>query len=121
MKNRIWLSVDTDDFQYLPSVQGHKSRSKGKSIDLAKYNPSENLIQGFAGFRLWMNTNDFPVTIFVISSQLENEKFRTLLSDVIEEFPDRITLAAMVMITDLGPLLNQTLRNFRQCWKNRIN
>lgn len=92
MKNRVWLSVDTDDFQFLPSVQGHKSRSKGKSIDLAKYHPSETLIQGFAGFCLWMKTNDFPVTIFVISSQLENEKFRTLLSDIIEEFPDRITL-----------------------------
>ena len=50
MKNRVWLSVDTDDFQYLPSVQGHKSRSKGKSIDVANYHPSETLIQGFAGF-----------------------------------------------------------------------
>ena len=39
MKNRVWLSVDTDDLQYLPSVQGHKSRSKGKSIDLANYHP----------------------------------------------------------------------------------
>ena len=68
MKNRVWLSVDTDDFQFLPSVQGHKSRSKGKSIDLAKYHPSETLIQGFAGFCLWMRTNDFPVTIFVIAS-----------------------------------------------------
>ena len=39
-----------------------------------------------------MKANDFPVTIFVISSQLENEKFRTLLSDIINSFPDRITL-----------------------------
>lgn len=92
MKNRVWLSVDTDDFQYLPDVQGHKSRSNGKNFDSENYYPSDSLIRGFSGFCLWMRTNDFPVTIFVIASQLENDKFREMLAEIIEDFPDRITL-----------------------------
>lgn len=92
MAGKLWLSVDTDDYEFLPSVQGHKTRSPGSTIDLENYEPSEDLIRGFAGLNNWMKSNDYPLTIFVIAGQLINHQFRESLQEIIDSFPDRITI-----------------------------
>lgn len=92
MRGKVWLSVDTDDYDLLPSIQGHSTRSPDKIIDMGNYQASDDLISGFKAMSKWMESNDHPITIFVIAGQLNCSKFKQSLRSLIVRFPDRITL-----------------------------
>ena len=64
---RPWLTVDSDDLRHLPKFQGHPRRSK----PIAQERISSIFQLGMQRFSEWLDTHNFPVTMFVIADQLE--------------------------------------------------
>ena len=85
---RPWLTVDSDDLRHLPKFQGHPRRSK--SIPQDRISPAFQL--GMDRFAEWLETHNFPVTIFVIADQLDDAIFSIWLSKQIEKHP-QLTIA----------------------------
>ena len=74
---RPWLTVDSDDLRHLPKFQGHPRRSK----PIAQERISSTFQLGMQRFSEWLDTHNFPVTMFVIADQLEDAIFSIWLKE----------------------------------------
>ena len=80
---RPWLTVDSDDLRHLPKFQGHPRRSK----PIAQERISSTFQLGMQRFSEWLDTHNFPVTMFVIADQLEDAIFSIWLKEQIKKHP----------------------------------
>lgn len=53
---------------------------------------SEQFLQGMHGFTSWLDTNEYPVTLFVIGDLFLSEKFTKWFSHIIERYRERLTV-----------------------------
>jgi len=79
----VWLTVDTDDYRHLPTQQGHPTRSRG----ISHTGCSETFLSAMSAFKTWMDGCHVTLTIFVIVDQLEDEKFRIWLKELLDNHP----------------------------------
>tara|TARA_B100001248_G_scaffold233304_1_gene194741 strand:- start:20 stop:823 length:804 start_codon:yes stop_codon:yes gene_type:complete len=86
---QTWLTVDCDDFRHIPKHYGHPTRSKSP-LDSNELSPEFKL--GMRSFKNWLANHDKPVTLFVIADALQNPEFCHWLSNLIEQFGQRITI-----------------------------
>jgi len=79
----VWLSLDTDDLSHHPKVYGHPKRSRRNSPQ--PYKMSETLAKSWEGFFRWRKNEGagLPVTLFVISEQLEDVDFAANLKQLL--------------------------------------
>ena len=94
--NATWLTVDFDDLRHVPSFVGHPTRSKHTYDEVVKAGLQETLseqfIQGMHGFTSWLESNTYPVTLFVIGDLFLSEKFEQWFSKLLNTFGQRITV-----------------------------
>ena len=88
---KTWYTVDSDDFRHLPQYQGHPTRSK-KQLLHSNSELSPEFLLGVEGFRNWMASHDYAVTLFLISDLLENDTFCSLFDDLLVTFGERLTV-----------------------------
>ena len=88
---RTWYTVDSDDFRHLPQYQGHPTRSK-KQLLHSNTELSAEFLVGVEGFRGWMESHDYAVTLFLITDLLEDDGFCTLLEGLLNSFGERLTV-----------------------------
>ena len=88
---RTWYTVDSDDFRHLPQYQGHPTRSKKQLLHSNTELSAEYLV-GVEGFRGWMESHDYAVTLFLITDLLEDDGFCTLLEGLLNSFGERLTV-----------------------------
>ncbi len=83
-QGKIWLSLDTDDLSHHPRVYGHPKRSRRNSPQV--YKMSEKLAKSWQGFFHWRENRGkgLPVTLFVISEQLEDVDFAKNLKQLLQ-------------------------------------
>ena len=86
---KTWLTVDCDDIRHIPKHQGHPTRSK---IPLKEKALSPKFKIGMEEFKNWLRTHSHPVTLFVIADAFQHEPFGSWVTDLIQEFGDRITI-----------------------------
>ena len=86
-----WLTIDCDDIRHVPKNQGHPTRSNSKTVDSSKL-LSEQFRNGMNGFDKWMETHQFPVTLFIIADMFESDEFSKWMGSNITKFGDRITV-----------------------------
>ena len=84
---QTWLTIDTDDVRHVPANQGHPSRSKP---DSTLPTLSEQFKSGMKGFASWMDSHEYPVTLFVIADQCESEEFVRLMTEICTAYGERI-------------------------------
>lgn len=94
--NATWLTVDFDDMRHVPSYSGHPTRSKHTYDQIAeaglRETLSENFVQGMHGFSSWLETNTFPVTLFVIGDLFLSNEFEQWFSKLLKTHGQRITV-----------------------------
>ncbi len=88
---RTWYTVDSDDFRHLPQYQGHPTRSKKQLLN-SNSELSPEFLLGVEGFRNWMASHDYAVTLFLISDLLENDTFCSLFDGLLVTFGERLTV-----------------------------
>ena len=108
---RPWLTVDSDDLRHLPKFQGHPRRSK----PIAQERISSTFQLGMQRFSEWLDTHNFPVTMFVIADQLEDAIFSIWLKEQIKKHP-HLTIGCHGFRIDLGLLGNQIRHSFHLNW-----
>lgn len=94
--NATWLTVDFDDIRHVPSYSGHPTRSKHTYDEIAhsglRESLSEKFVQGMHGFSSWLETNTFPVTLFVIGDLFLSVEFEQWFSKLLKTHGRRITV-----------------------------
>ena len=86
---RTWLTVDFDDLRHVPSAQGHPTRST-KPVE--QQGLSEAYEIGLQQFEAWLESNQHPVTLFVIGDLLATEAFQRWLNRMLAAFGERLTV-----------------------------
>ena len=92
MSGSTWISIDFDDLRHLPKHSGHPTRSKKPHQTSANKELSGEFQRGMVALEKWLNSNDFPVTFFIIADLFENPTFTTWLQAIISQFSQRITI-----------------------------
>lgn len=94
--NSTWLTVDFDDKRHLPSFCGHPKRSKHTYEHVIETGLHETLskefVEGMQGFEAWLETNNHPVTLFVIGDLFSCKEFELWFSNLLEKFASRLTV-----------------------------
>ena len=88
---RTWYTVDSDDFRHLPNYQGHPTRSTN-TCPHPENELSLEFLSGLEGFRNWMASHEYAVTLFLITDLLENKRFCELFQSLLEAFGERLTV-----------------------------
>ena len=85
VQGTIWLSIDTDDLCHHPNNYGHPTRTK-KKVEEEHYSMTDTLELAWKGFINWRNNagKGIPITLFVISEQLEDERFSNHLRNLLQ-------------------------------------
>ena len=82
LKERSWLTIDTDDERHHPRLQGHPRRSKGGDISSET---SERFLNALTKFGDWHIAHPHkPVTMFLIADQLKSTTMRDSLKLLFE-------------------------------------
>lgn len=92
MSSSTWISIDFDDHRHLPKYSGHPTRSNQQHITSVNKELSEDFLKGMTGLENWLNSNDYPVTFFIIADLFENPTFSNWFQRIIKQFPQRITI-----------------------------
>tara|TARA_B100000767_G_scaffold273936_1_gene305487 strand:+ start:825 stop:1571 length:747 start_codon:yes stop_codon:yes gene_type:complete len=75
---------------------GHPTRSKHTYDEVEKAGLretlSEKFIQGMHGFTSWLDTNSYPVTLFVIGDLFLSTEFEQWFSKLLKKYGQRITV-----------------------------
>ena len=92
MSGSTWISIDFDDHRHLPKYSGHPTRSKKTHRTSNSKELSEDFLKGMKGLEKWLNSNEYPVTFFIIADLFENTTFVKWLQQILTRFSQRITI-----------------------------